>query len=405
MVEGKRILLVVGGGVAAYKCLELIRRLKERGAGVRCVLTDAGAQFVTPLSLSALSEDKVYRDLFSLTDESEMGHIRLSREADLVVVAPATADIMAKMAAGLANDLATTAILATDKPVMVAPAMNVRMWEHAATQANVRTLAQRGVRMVGPAEGDMACGEWGLGRMSEPGDILAAIDAFFSVDARLGGRRALVTSGPTHEPIDPVRYISNRSSGKQGHAIAGALARLGAVTTLVSGPSAEPDPPGVDVVRVESARDMLAACERSLPADVAVCAAAVCDWRVTAPAGQKIKKQAGERPPALEFTENPDILATLSRRNDQRPGLVIGFAAETGSVLEHATAKRLRKGCDWMLANDVSPETGTFGGDSNTIHLISDRGVESWPSLSKREVAERLAARIADALDASDASA
>ena len=400
MVEGKKILLVVGGGVAAYKCLELIRRLRERGVGVRCVLTEAGAQFVTPLSLSALSEDKVYADLFSLTDESEMGHIRLSRAADLVVVAPATADIMAKMATGAANDLATTALLATDKPVMVAPAMNVRMWEHAATQANVKTLMQRGVRFVGPAEGDMACGEWGLGRMSEPEDILAAVEAFLFTGTRLRGRRALVTSGPTHEPIDPVRYISNRSSGKQGHAIAGALARWGAATTLVSGPTAEPDPPGVDVVRVESARDMLAACERSLPADVAVCAAAVCDWRVATPAAQKIKKRAGTQPPRLEFTENPDILATLSRRNDHRPRLVIGFAAETGNVLENATRKRLRKSCDWMLANDVSLGTDTFGGCRNTVHLISEDGVESWPSMSKQAVAEQLTARIADTLEA-----
>lgn len=400
MIEGKTILLVVGGGVAAYKCLELIRRLRERGAGVRCVLTDAGAQFVTPLSLSALSEHKVYANLFSLTDESEMGHIRLSREADLVVVAPSTADIMAKMAAGLANDLATTAILATDKPVMIAPAMNVRMWEHAATQANLATLVQRGIRVIGPTQGDMACGEWGFGRMSEPDDILAAIDAFFAVGARLSGRRALVTSGPTHEPIDPVRYIANRSSGKQGHAIARALAQWGAATTLVSGPSAEPDPPGVDVVHVESARDMLAACERSLPADVAICAAAVCDWRVSTPAEQKIKKQAGAAPPPLAFTENPDILATLSRRNEHRPGLVIGFAAETGDVLENASQKRLRKHCDWMIANDVSQGTQTFGGSSNTVHLISEDGIENWPAMSKQAVAEHLAARIADTLEA-----
>ncbi len=400
VIEGRNVLLVVGGGVAAYKCLELIRRLKERGAGVRCVLTDAGAQFVTPLSLSALSEHKVYADLFSLTDESEMGHIRLSREADLVVVAPATADLLAKMAAGLANDLATTAILATDKPVMVAPAMNVRMWEHAATQYNLETLRRRGVRFVGPAEGDMACGEWGLGRMSEPDDILAAIGTFFSVGARLRGRRALVTSGPTHEPIDPVRYISNRSSGKQGHAIARALAEWGAATTLISGPSTEPDPPGVDIVRVESARDMLAACERALPADVAVCAAAVCDWRVTAPAEHKIKKQGGKQPPLIEFIENPDILATLGGRNDQRPTLVVGFAAETKNVLDNATRKRIRKGCDWMVANDVSAPTRTFGGDSNTVHLISEHGVESWPSMTKRAVAEQLTARIADALEA-----
>ena len=400
MIEGKTILLVVGGGVAAYKCLELIRRLRERGAGVRCVLSSAGSQFVTPLSLSALSENKVYMDLFSLTDESEMGHIRLSREADLVVVAPATADLMAKMAAGMANDLATTAILATDKPVIIAPAMNVRMWEHAATQSNAETLRQRGVCFVGPATGDMACGEWGFGRMSEPDDILAAIETFFCTSARLSGRRALVTSGPTREPIDPVRYISNHSSGKQGHAIARALAECGAVTTLVSGPSAEPDPPGVRMVHVESAVEMLAACEKALPADVAVCAAAVCDWRVAAPAGQKIKKQAGEQPPLIVFSENPDILAALSGRNDHRPALVIGFAAETANVLENATKKRRRKRCDWMVANDVSAATGTFGGEHNTVHLISEQGVESWPAMSKQAVAKALTARIADKLGA-----
>lgn len=399
MINAKTVLLVVGGGVAAYKCLELIRRLKEKGASVRCVLTDAGAQFVTPLSLSALSEDKVYADLFSLTDESEMGHIRLSRQADLVMVAPATADLLAKMAAGIANDLATTAILATDKPVMVAPAMNVRMWEHAATKENVETLKQRGVRFVGPVAGDMACGEWGFGRMSEPDEILEAIEAFFSMSVRLSGRRALVTSGPTREPIDPVRYISNHSSGKQGHAIARALAECGAATTLVSGPSTEPDPPGVSVVHVESARDMLAACEKALPVDVVVCAAAVCDWSVRAPAEHKIKKQTGKQPPLIEFEENPDILATLSGRNDQRPALVIGFAAETGSILENASQKRLRKRCDWMVANDVSAGTRTFGGESNTVHLISEHGIESWPAMSKQAVAAALTARIADQLE------
>jgi len=400
VIEGKRILLVVAGGIAAYKCLDLIRRLRERGASARCLLTRGGAQFVTPLSLAAISEDKVYSDLFSLTDESEMGHIRLSREADVVLVAPATADILARMAAGVADDLATTALLATDKPIIAAPAMNVRMWEHPATRANMATLAARGVRFIGPGEGDMACGEWGMGRMAEPVEILEALEAFFAEGGRLAGRRALVTSGPTIEPIDPVRFVANRSSGKQGHAIAGALARLGAATTLVSGPSAEPDPTGVSVVRVETAREMLAACEAALPVDVAVCAAAVCDWRIAQPAATKIKKQPAGTPPSLVMTENPDILATLAAGNGRRPALVIGFAAETGRVVENAVEKRTRKGCDWMVANDVSPETGTFGGETNTMHLISADGVEDWPPLSKHGVAERLAELIADTLGA-----
>jgi phosphopantothenoylcysteine decarboxylase / phosphopantothenate---cysteine ligase len=391
--------LVIAGGIAAYKCLEVIRRLRERGVATRCLLTAAGGQFVTPLSLAALSEDKVYTDLFSLTDESEMGHIRLSREADVVVVAPATADILAKMAAGLADDLATTALLATDKPIIVAPAMNVRMWEHPATRSNLKTLADRHVRIVGPGEGDMACGEWGMGRMAEPEQIVEAIEAFFRSGARLSGRRALVTSGPTHEPIDPVRYISNRSSGKQGHAIADALSRLGATTTLVSGPTVRPDPPGVDVVRVETAREMLTACQQALPVDIAVCAAAVSDWCIAQPAVQKMKKQTDAAVPTLELTENPDILAALSRPGNQRPRLVVGFAAETDRVREHAEEKRRRKGCDWILANDVSPGTGTFGGDDNVIHLISGNGVEDWPSMTKRAVAERLAERIADCLE------
>jgi len=391
--------LVIAGGIAAYKCLEVIRRLKERGVATRCLLTAGGGQFVTPLSLAALSEDKVYTDLFSLTDESEMGHIRLSREADVVVVAPATADILAKMAAGLADDLATTALLATDKPIIVAPAMNVRMWEHPATRANLKTLTERHVRIVGPGEGDMACGEWGMGRMAEPEQIVEVIEAFFRSGARLGGRRALVTSGPTHEPIDPVRYISNRSSGKQGHAIADALSRLGATTTLVSGPTERPDPPGIDVVRVETAREMLTACQQVLPVDIAVCAAAVSDWGIAQPAVQKMKKQTDAAVPTLELTENPDILATLSHPGNQRPRLVVGFAAETNRVREHAEEKRRRKGCDWILANDVSPGTGTFGGDDNVIHLISGNGVEDWPSMTKRAVAERLAERIADFLE------
>lgn len=401
MLRGKRILLIVSGGIAAYKCLELIRRLRERGASVRCVLTKGGAQFVTPLSLSALSEDKVYTDLFSLTDEAEMGHIQLSRDADLLLVVPASADILAKMAHGMADDLATTALLATDKAVMVAPSMNVRMWTHAATQANLTTLQARGVHVVGPVEGDMACGEFGPGRMAEPDAIADAVSDFFEDSAPLSGRRALVTSGPTHEAIDPVRYIANRSSGKQGHAIAAALARRGAITTLVSGPTHQPDPAGVTIIRVESARDMLAACEKSLPADVAVCAAAVADWRVVQAAGEKMKK-TGTGIPNLEMAENPDILATLAAAANTRPGLVIGFAAETENVVAHAQAKRKKKGCDWILANDVSPETGTFGGAENTIYLISADGVEDWPRMSKTDVAERLADRIAEQLGAGE---
>lgn len=405
MLTGKRILLIISGGIAAYKSLDLIRRLRERGAHARCVLTAAGAEFVTPLSVAALSEDKVYTDLFSLTDENEMGHIRLSREADLVIVAPATANLLARMAAGLADDLATTALLATDKPVLVAPAMNVRMWEHAATRANMAILADRGVHVVGPDEGDMACGEYGFGRMAEPLAIIAAIEAFFAgagVTAPAGplaGRRSLVTSGPTVEPIDPVRYISNRSSGKQGHAIAAALARLGAATTLVSGPTAEPDPPGVTVVHVETAREMLAACEAALPVDVAVCAAAVCDWRVDTAADEKMKKAAGAAPPTLHMVENPDILATLAQAAERRPRLVIGFAAETSRVIEHAVAKRQRKSCDWIIANDVSPAAGTFGSTDNRIHLITADGVDTWAVMSKTAVARRLAERIANALE------
>jgi phosphopantothenoylcysteine decarboxylase/phosphopantothenate--cysteine ligase len=397
-VQGNRVLLIVAGGIAAYKCLELIRQLRGQKVAVRCVLTRAGAEFVTPLSLAALSEEKVYQDLFSLTDESEMGHIRLSREADLLVVAPATADILAKMALGLADDLATTLLLATDKPVLAAPAMNVRMWEHSATRRNVATLGERGIRFVGPDEGDMACGEWGMGRMAEPHEIVAAIRALLTTRNGLGGVRALVTSGPTYEAIDPVRFLGNRSSGKQGHAIAGALARAGAATTLVSGPTHEPDPPGVAVVHVRSAAEMLAACEGALPVAVAVCAAAVSDWRVVRVAAEKIKKERGTSPPVLELAENPDILATLAAAGPRRPRLVVGFAAETASVVENAQQKRIRKACDWILANDVSATTGTFGGDANTIHFVSANGVEDWPAMSKREVAERLTVRIAEAL-------
>lgn len=401
MLHGKRILLIVSGGIAAYKSLELIRRLRERGASVRCVLTRGGAQFVTPLSLSALSEDKVYTDIFSLTDEAEMGHIQLSRDADLLLVVPASADIMAKMAQGLADDLATTALLATDKDVMVAPSMNVRMWTHAATQANLTTLRERGVRFVGPADGDMACGEFGPGRMAEPNEIADAVSDFFEDSAPLSGRRALVTSGPTHEAIDPVRYIANRSSGRQGHAIAAALARRGAATTLISGPTNLPDPAGVKIIHVESARDMLAACEQALPADVAVCAAAVADWRVAREATEKMKK-SGTGVPTLEMTENPDILATLAAAANTRPQLVVGFAAETENIVEFAQAKRARKGCDWILANDVSPESGTFGGADNTIHLVSADGVEDWPRMSKTDVADRLADRITKQLGAGE---
>ncbi|MDA0996585.1 MAG: bifunctional phosphopantothenoylcysteine decarboxylase/phosphopantothenate--cysteine ligase CoaBC [Proteobacteria bacterium] len=402
-MQGKRILLIVTGGIAAYKTLEVIRRVRERGAAVRCILTKSGAQFVTPLSLAALSEDRVYDDLFSLTDEHEMGHINLSRQADVLLVAPASADMLAKMAAGLAGDLATTALLATDKPVLVAPAMNVRMWEHPATQANIQILKARGVGFIGPNAGDMACGEHGMGRMAEPAEIVDALEAFFGpVVKRLSGRRAIVTSGPTHEAIDPVRYIANRSSGKQGHAIAKALADMGCETTLVTGPTHQPDPMGCRVVRIESARDMLAACEAALPADIAVCAAAVADWRTADAAEGKIKKQPGAAPPALKMIENPDILAALSAAGNKRPALVVGFAAETSEVVANATAKRQRKGCDWIVANDVSPASGTFSGDSNTVHLITEAGAEHWPTLSKTDVADRLAALIAARFEAAE---
>ncbi|HLY54013.1 MAG TPA: bifunctional phosphopantothenoylcysteine decarboxylase/phosphopantothenate--cysteine ligase CoaBC [Stellaceae bacterium] len=398
-LAGRRILLVISGGIAAYKALDLIRRLRERGAAVRCVMTAAAQHFVTPLAAASLAEDKVYTDLFSLTDESEMGHIRLSREADLVLVAPATADLLARMAAGLANDLASTLLLATDKPVMVAPSMNVMMWGHAATQANMALLERRGIRRAGPVPGDLACGEFGSGRMAEPLDIAAAVEAFFRDGAVLAGKRALVTSGPTWEPIDPVRFIANRSSGKQGHAIAGALAGLGAAVTLVSGPSHEPVPPGVALVPVETAREMLAACEAALPVDVAIFAAAVADWRAEDTAPQKLKK-TGASPPVLRLAENPDVLATIAKPGPRRPRLVVGFAAETENILENADAKRRRKGCDWLLANDVSAGTGTFGGETNTLHLLTGDAapVESWADLPKPALADRLARRIAETL-------
>jgi phosphopantothenoylcysteine decarboxylase/phosphopantothenate--cysteine ligase len=396
---GKRVLLIISGGIAAYKALELIRLLRKQGSGVTCVLTDNGGQFVTPLSLQALSESKVYSDLFSLTDESEMGHIQLSRAADLVVVAPATANILAKMAAGLADDLASTVLLATDKPVLVAPAMNVRMWLHPATQANMATLARRGVLIVQPNEGPMACNEFGPGRLAEPPEILAAIEAVLTPSpGPLAGRHALVTSGPTHEPIDPVRYIANRSSGRQGHAIAAALAQLGARVTLVSGPVGVADPPGVTVRRIESAREMLDACQSALPADVAVFAAAVADWRVATASASKIKKRPGAESPGLTLVPNPDILATIAAAGPARPRLVIGFAAETDDLMANAQGKLKRKNADWIVANDVSPATGIMGGAENAVHIISASGIETWPRLAKDEVARRLANRIAGAL-------
>jgi phosphopantothenoylcysteine decarboxylase / phosphopantothenate---cysteine ligase len=397
-LAGRRVLLVVSGGIAAYKALELIRLLRKSGCAVTCVLTQGGAQFVTPLSLQALSEERVYTDLFSLTDESEMGHIQLSRQADLVVVAPASASILASMAAGLATDLATTLLLATDKRVLVAPAMNVRMWQHPATVANMATLAARGVLVVGPDDGAMACNEFGPGRLAEPPAILDAITRLLVPAQALAGRHVLVTSGPTHEPIDPVRYLANRSSGRQGHAIAAALAELGARVTLVTGPVSLPDPPGVAVVHVEKAAEMLAACTASLPADAAICAAAVADWRVAGTADRKIKKTPGGAPPALDLVPNPDILATLAAAGPARPRLVVGFAAETHDVDANARDKLRRKGCDWVVANDVSPATGIMGGESNEVHLVTADGIEAWPRLSKQEVARRLASRIVPAL-------
>lgn len=397
-MSDKRVLLIVGGGVAAYKVLLLVRLLRRAGIAVRPVLTKAGEQFVTPLSLAALAEDKVYQDLFSLTDEHEMGHIELSRQADLVVVAPATADLIAKAAHGLANDLATTALLATDKPVLMAPAMNVRMWLHPATQRNVATLKADGVSFVDPVEGAMACGEFGPGRLAEPEEIFAAIVAMLEGPTAkpLVGKRAIVTAGPTFEPIDPVRGITNRSSGKQGFAIAEALARLGAEVTLVAGPVFLPTPPGVKRVDVETARQMLAASQAALPADVGVFVAAVADWRVDEAFGTKLKKEKGG-PPALTFVENPDILATLSASGPQRPKLVIGFAAETDHVEEHARAKLARKGCDWIIANDVT-EPGVMGGGENAVLLVTKDKTERWDRAAKDVVAAQIAARIAQAL-------
>jgi phosphopantothenoylcysteine decarboxylase/phosphopantothenate--cysteine ligase len=398
MLAGKHILLIIGGGIAAFKSLDLIRRLRERGAVVTPVLTRAGEEFVTPLSVSALAGSKVFRDLFDLGDEAEMGHIQLSRVADLVVVAPATADLMAKMAGGLANDLASTLLLATDTPVMIVPAMNVRMWEHAATQRNLATLRGDGIAVVGPNDGDMACGEHGPGRMSEPMEIVAAVENALT-DGPLKGRRVLVTSGPTHEPIDPVRYIANRSSGAQGTAIASALAALGAHVVFVTGPADVAPPNGVEVVPVQTAQQMKDAVEAALPVDAAVFAAAVADWRVSSASDRKLKKTK-DGLPELEFAENPDILHGVSQMKQGRPALVVGFAAETNDVIENATAKRLRKGCDWIVANDVSPETGIMGGSENAVTLISDEGAEGWPRMGKDEVAQKLAARIAAVITA-----
>ena len=397
-MQGKRILLIVGGGIAAHKSLELVRRLKERGATLRAILTRAGAEFVTPLSLSVLCEEKVFSDLFDLKDEAEIGHIRLSREADLIVVAPATANLIAKMAHGLAGDLATAVLLATDKRVLVAPAMNVRMWQHSATRRNLAILRDDGVTFVGPDDGEMACGEYGPGRMAEPPAIVAAIERLLAAPnmGLLTGRHVLITSGPTHEPLDPVRYLANRSSGKQGHALARAAAALGAEVTLVSGPVALADPEGVRVVKVETARQMLDAVLAALPADIAICAAAAADWRAKDKAAQKLKKQDGQT--ALALVQNPDILATVAQGGPKRPRLVIGFAAETENLIDNAGNKRHAKGTDWIVANDVSPGSGILGGDDTAVYLVTAQGVEDWPAMSKDEMAQRLVARAGERL-------
>ena len=418
MLNGRSILLIIGGGIAAYKGAELIRLIKKSGGSVRVILTKAGSEFVTPLTLASLSGEKVYDHLFSLTDEIEMGHIELSRSADLVVVAPATADLMAKAANGQANDLASTTLLATDKRVLMAPAMNVRMWLHAATQRNLATLKADGILFVGPNEGDMACGEFGPGRMAEPSEILAAISEALGGDAipmpapppvrelapprgLLAGRHVLITAGPTHEPIDPVRYIANRSSGKQGYALAEAARDQGARVTLVSGPVSLAAPSGVTMVRIETAREMDAAVEAALPADIAIFAAAVADWRVKTEAGQKLKKDGNAIPP-LQLAENPDILARISRHPTLRPKLVVGFAAETEKVVEHATAKRARKGCDLIVANDVSPQSGVMGGDRNRVHILGADGVETLPEMDKMAVGKALIERFAVVLAQTD---
>lgn len=400
VLSEKRILLIISGGIAAYKSLDLIRRLRERGATVRPILTQAAQEFITPLAVGALSASHVYTDLFSRDDEQDVGHIRLARECDLVLVAPATADLMAKMANGLANDLASTVLLATDRPVLVAPAMNPKMWSHPATQRNLARLQADGIRLIGPMAGEMAeSGEQGLGRMAEPLEIVAAVEALLDDAPKpLAGRRTIVTSGPTHEPIDPVRYIANRSSGRQGHAIAAALARLGAEVTLVSGPVIIADPKGVRTIHVERAEEMRDAVLSLLPADIAVMVAAVADWRVASSSGQKIKKQPGDAPPALQLTENPDILKTVGH-HVQRPTVVVGFAAETQNVEDNGRAKLTRKGADLIVANDVSPDTGIMGGMRNRVKIISATGIEDWPDMDKDEVATRLALLIADRLN------
>lgn len=392
MLTGKRILLIISGGIAAYKSLELIRLLKKSGATVRCVLTNGGAQFVTPMSVAALSEEEVFTDLWSLKDETEMGHIRLSREADLIVVAPASANILAQMAHGLAEDLASTTLLATNRPVMVCPAMNPMMWQHAATQDNLKTLEQRGIQILMPNDGDMACGETGTGRMREPEEILDAVTAFFQHNKPLAGLKALVTSGPTYEPIDPVRFIGNRSSGKQGHAIASALSNAGAAVTLVTGPVSLPDPEGVETIHIETAQEMLNACTENLPADIAVCAAAVSDWRASTESKQKIKKGDSKKTPALDLTENPDILQTIATHK-ARPQLVIGFAAETENLINNAKAKLDKKSCDWIIANNVS-DTEVFGTDQNHVTLVTKAGTQEWPPADKQTIARDIVAEI-----------
>jgi phosphopantothenoylcysteine decarboxylase/phosphopantothenate--cysteine ligase len=398
-MRGKSLLLIIGGGIAAYKCLDFIRRAKERGAVVRCVLTRAATEFVTPLSVATLSEAPVFTELFDLKDETEIGHIRLSREADLILVAPATANLLAKMAHGVCDDLASTVLLAADKPILAAPAMNWRMWENPATQRNIAQLKADGLHFVGPNEGGMACGEWGLGRMAEVDEMLAAAERLLSGGALkpLQGRHVIVTAGPTFEPIDPVRFIGNRSSGKQGYAIAAAAARLGARVTLVAGPSALPDPTGVEVIHVETAQKMLEAVKAALPAEIAIFSAAVADWRADTVRPEKIKK--GTSAPQLRLVENPDILKTISKLPKERPALVIGFAAETENVIAHAIKKLENKGCDWIVANDVSPQGGVFGGDRNAVHLITRARVESWPEMTKDEVAGRLMRAAAESLE------
>jgi phosphopantothenoylcysteine decarboxylase/phosphopantothenate--cysteine ligase len=411
MSSGKRVLLIISGGIAAYKSLELIRELRTLNIDVRCILTKAGGKFVTPLSLQTLTENKVYDDLFSLTDECEMGHIELSRDADLIVIAPATANIIAKMSAGICDDLATTAVIATNKPVLVAPSMNVRMWEHPATQSNILEIKKRGVHVIGPETGDMACGEYGVGRMSEPSSISEKVCVILqngddlytnkvipkNARNKLLGLKAIVTSGPTNEAIDPIRYITNHSSGQQGHAIARALSEQGAETTLISGPTQLSEPEGVTVKHIKSATEMLEACEECLPADIVVCAAAVADWRVSNLQKNKIKKNGVL--PNIELIENPDILMHISQLSEGRPQIVIGFAAETENLITNAKTKLSKKGCDWIVANDVSSKAGVFGGEHNTVHIISKDGVDTWPTLTKFAIGQKLSLQIADFLE------